>query len=94
MRIVLAGATGVIGRELVPMLSGAGHAVVGLSRSQGTDMLDPNAVVSPFDTTRPDAIIHMATAIPASMNPRRMVRDNPFSPSLTPTMPPPPSSPP
>jgi nucleoside-diphosphate-sugar epimerase len=75
MRIVLAGPTGVIGRELVPMLSGAGHEVVGLSRSQGTDVLDPDAVISLFDTTRPDAIIHMATAIPASINPRRMVRD-------------------
>jgi uncharacterized protein YbjT (DUF2867 family) len=33
MRILLAGATGVIGRQTVPILTGAGHQVTGLART-------------------------------------------------------------
>jgi nucleoside-diphosphate-sugar epimerase len=34
MRILLAGATGVIGRQAVPVLAAAGHQVVGLARTR------------------------------------------------------------
>jgi uncharacterized protein YbjT (DUF2867 family) len=34
MRILLAGATGVIGRQTVPILTGAGHQVTGLARTR------------------------------------------------------------
>ena len=33
MRVLVAGATGAIGRPLVPLLSTAGHEVIGLTRS-------------------------------------------------------------
>ena len=33
MRVLIAGATGVIGRQAVPRLAAAGHDVIGLSRS-------------------------------------------------------------
>ena len=33
MRILVAGATGAIGRELVPQLMAAGHSVVGTTRT-------------------------------------------------------------
>jgi uncharacterized protein YbjT (DUF2867 family) len=33
MRILLAGATGVIGRQAVPVLAAAGHEVTGLART-------------------------------------------------------------
>ena len=33
MRVFLAGASGVIGTRLVPLLAQAGHAVVGMTRS-------------------------------------------------------------
>jgi uncharacterized protein YbjT (DUF2867 family) len=33
MRILLAGATGVIGRQVVPVLAAAGHEVTGLART-------------------------------------------------------------
>jgi uncharacterized protein YbjT (DUF2867 family) len=32
MRILLAGATGIIGRQAVPVLRGSGHQVIGLAR--------------------------------------------------------------
>ena len=35
MRIFLAGASGVIGVRLVPLLAGAGHVVAGMTRSPG-----------------------------------------------------------
>jgi uncharacterized protein YbjT (DUF2867 family) len=53
MRILLAGATGVIGRQAVPVLAAAGHQVVGLARTPArlpdaevvaADALDPAAV--------------------------------------------------
>src|SRR5690242_14951215 len=34
MRVFVAGATGAIGRELVPALKAAGHSVAGLTRSE------------------------------------------------------------
>ena len=75
MRVVVAGATGVIGRCLVPQLSAAGHEVTGLSRKQGADLLDRDAVIAVVKDARPDAVVHMATAIPARINPKKMARD-------------------
>jgi len=75
MRVVVAGATGVIGRCLVPRLSAAGHEVTGLSRAAGVDLLDRNAVIRLVAEARPDAAVHMATAIPARINPKTMARD-------------------
>ncbi len=37
MRVFVAGATGAIGRQLVPRLVAAGHEVTGMTRSEGTD---------------------------------------------------------
>ena len=36
MRILLAGATGVIGRQAVPVLAAAGQQVTGLARAPGS----------------------------------------------------------
>lgn len=75
MRVVVAGATGVIGRCLIPQLSAAGHQVIGLSRSQGADLLDRAAVIRAVKEAQPDAVVHMATAIPARINPKKMTRE-------------------
>ena len=89
MRIFLAGATGVVGRHLVPLLREAGHGVVGTTRSlekavhlraQGVqaeilNALDPEATVRAVIAARPDAIVHQLTAIPANLNLRRFDRE-------------------
>ncbi len=72
MRVVVAGATGVIGRQLVPLLTASGHEVTQLSRQRGTDLLDRAAVIDLVARTRAEAVVHMATAIPAQINPRRL----------------------
>lgn len=89
MRIFLAGATGVVGRHLVPLLREAGHVVIGTTRSperaerlgaQGVqaeilDALDREATVKAVIKAQPDAIVHQLTAIPANMNLRRFDRE-------------------
>ena len=82
MKILLAGASGAIGRRLVPLLRAAGHDVVGTTRSADkTDALralgaEP-AVVDVFDAaalTRivqaalPQVVIHQLTDLPCAPN--------------------------
>ncbi len=89
MRILLAGATGVIGRALLPLLLERGHEVVAVChspekldglRAQGAqavalDALDAAATREAVTAANPQAVIHQLTAIPAQINPRTMVRD-------------------
>jgi nucleoside-diphosphate-sugar epimerase len=84
MRILLAGATGVIGRQTVPILTGAGHQVTGLARTPtrlpdtevvAADALDPAAVADAVRSAAPDVIVHMLTAIPDPVDPRHLARD-------------------
>jgi nucleoside-diphosphate-sugar epimerase len=89
MKVFLAGATGVIGRRLVPMLVADGHEVIGTTRSPAKthelraagaqpvvlDALDGPAVQAAVSDARADAIIHQLTALPARIDPRRMERD-------------------
>jgi 2-alkyl-3-oxoalkanoate reductase len=89
VRVFLAGATGVIGRRLVPMLLAEGHQVTGMTRSPGkvealramgaepvvADALDARAMTAAVGGARPDAVIHQLTSIPARIHPRRMRRD-------------------
>jgi 2-alkyl-3-oxoalkanoate reductase len=89
MRIFLAGASGAIGHQLVPMLIAAGHEVTGTTRStqraewlqaQGArvavlDALDEDAVAAAVREAAPEAVIHQLTAIPQRLNPRSIERD-------------------
>jgi len=84
MRILLAGATGVIGRQTVPVLAAAGHQVIGLARTPArlpdaevvvADALDAAAVADAVGSAAPDAIVHMLTAIPDPVDPRHLARD-------------------
>jgi nucleoside-diphosphate-sugar epimerase len=89
VRIFLAGATGAIGRQLVPLLVAGGHDVVGATRSPTKvgalraagaepvvlDALDAAAVRAAVADARPDAVIHQLTALPQRIDPRKMERD-------------------
>ncbi len=75
MKIFLAGAAGVIGRRLTPLLIGAGHSVVGTTRSAdkaatlrslgaepvAVDVFDAQALQRAVVTAQPDAVIHQLT---------------------------------
>jgi nucleoside-diphosphate-sugar epimerase len=88
MRVFVAGATGAIGKQLVPRLVAAGHEVHGMTRSESkqamlselgavpvvADALDPDQVAEAVGRARPDVIVHQLTAI-GSVDPRHFDRD-------------------
>src|SRR5215213_8368093 len=92
MRVFVAGATGAIGRQLVPRLVTAGHEVHGMTRSESkrallfelgavpvvADALDPDQVAKAVAGARPDVIVHELTAIGA-IDMRHFERD--FAPT-------------
>lgn len=77
MRVFVAGATGAIGRQLVPRLVEAGHEVHGMTRSESkqamldelgavpvvADALDPDQVAEAVGRARPEVIVHQLTAL-------------------------------
>lgn len=80
MKIFITGATGVLGRHIVPQLVQSGHQVRGLARSDGNiellsrlrveparvDLFDLAALTQAVEGC--DAILHLATRIPSTMN--------------------------
>jgi nucleoside-diphosphate-sugar epimerase len=91
MRVFVAGATGAIGKQLVPRLVAAGHEVHGMTRRESkqamldelgavpvvADALDSDQVAEAVSTAKPDVIVHQATAFGAvdKINPRHLDRD-------------------
>ncbi len=89
MRVFVAGATGAIGKQLVPRLVEAGHEVHGMTRSESkqamlhelgavpvvADALDPDQVAQAVGRAKPDVIVHQLTAIPAGLDLRHFDRD-------------------
>ena len=85
MRVFVAGASGAIGRPLVPRLIAAGHEVTGTTRSEGSaeairaagasaaivDALDADALRDAVERATPEAIVHELTALPERFNPRK-----------------------
>src|SRR5215218_2962656 len=79
MRVFVAGATGAIGKQLVPRLVAACHEVHGMTRSESkqtmlselgavpviADALDSDQVAEAVGSARPDVIVHELTAIGA-----------------------------
>lgn len=75
MKIFLAGATGAVGRLLLPLLVQAGHEVVGTTRSTAkstqivadggqpvvVDVLERVALFTALERARPDVVIHQLT---------------------------------
>ncbi|MET9347052.1 NAD-dependent epimerase/dehydratase family protein [Streptomyces termitum] len=89
MRVLLAGATGAIGRPLVRALVRDGHEVLGLARSEGSaaavralggtpvraDALDREGLLRAVDGLSADAVVHQLTAL---RTPRRtLTADDP-----------------
>jgi 2-alkyl-3-oxoalkanoate reductase len=90
MKILLIGATGAIGKRLVPLLVAEGHEVAGTTRSGDKverlralgaepvvlDLLDEAAVGRVVAAVAPEVIVHEATALSGlSNNPRRFDAD-------------------
>lgn len=84
MRVFVAGAAGVLGRPLLPKLAAAGHEVTGTTRrperaeairAAGAepavcDALDAAALREAVAAARPDAVVHLLTALPQRYDPR------------------------
>jgi nucleoside-diphosphate-sugar epimerase len=89
VRVFVAGASGAIGRQLVPLLLAEGHEVTGMTRSPATaaeltangatgvvaDALDAESVATAVADARPEAVVHELTALPARIDPRKIERD-------------------
>lgn len=83
MRILLAGATGVVGTRALEALVDRGHEVIGMSRDEAGDrqvmdrgatavrgdVLEPSTIERLAATTDPGVLIHAATAIPTDDRP-------------------------
>src|SRR5215467_773913 len=88
MRVLVAGATGVVGRQLVPQLVAAGHQVTGTTRSAakaGTihaagaeaavvDGLDAVGVGEAVAKAEPEVVIHQMTALSGDFDLRHFAR--------------------
>ena len=85
MRIFVAGATGAIGRPLVPQLLAAGHEVVGMTRSEEraaairaagaeavvADVYDAGALVRALRDAQPEVVVNALTDIPRVIDLRK-----------------------
>jgi nucleoside-diphosphate-sugar epimerase len=88
MKILVAGATGALGKQLVPRLLANGHDVVGITRSESkvealrnlgasgvvADVLDPDQVARVVAEAQPEVIIHQLTALSGSIDVRHFDR--------------------
>jgi NAD(P)-dependent dehydrogenase (short-subunit alcohol dehydrogenase family) len=77
MKIFVAGATGALGRRLVPLLVANGHTVVGTTRTPDKaealraagatpvvlDALDRDAVIDALTRAEPEVVVHQLTAL-------------------------------
>jgi nucleoside-diphosphate-sugar epimerase len=89
MKVLVAGATGALGRQLVPQLVARGHEVYGMTRSESkaesvramgasplvADALDPEAVASAVAESEPEVIVHQLTALSGSLDMRHFDRE-------------------
>jgi nucleoside-diphosphate-sugar epimerase len=89
MKVLVAGATGALGRQLVPKLAARDHEVFGMTRSESkrdvvrrmgatpvvADALDPDPVSNAVAKSDPEVIVHQLTALSSSISMRHFDRD-------------------
>ena len=89
MKVLVAGAAGVMGAQLLPRLVADGHEVVGMTRSAAkagaieaagaraaiADALDPDQVARAVGEAEPEAIVHELTALSGSLDLRHFDRE-------------------
>lgn len=85
-RLFLAGASGVIGRRLAPLLVADGWQVAGLTRTSEhasileslgvepvvADVFDADALHAALDRARPEVVMHQLTDLPRDLDPEKM----------------------
>ncbi len=88
MKVLVAGASGALGRQLVPLLVERGDEVTGITRAPSkleaierlgakgivADALDPDAVGRAVGQARPDVLVHELTALSGSLDVRHFDR--------------------
>src|SRR5215216_6577214 len=88
MKVLVAGATGALGKQLVPRLVGRGHKVVGTTRSESkcaaifdlgatpavVDALDADQVARVVAEAEPEVIVHELTALSGDLDLRHFER--------------------
>lgn len=86
MKVLVAGATGAIGRPLVSALMAAGHEVIGMSSSENgarslrekgakgevANVLDEHALLALVKRVKPEAVIDELTSLPKRYTPEEM----------------------
>jgi nucleoside-diphosphate-sugar epimerase len=85
MRVLVAGASGAIGRQLLPLLDAVGHETIALVHRTPVevhnghvvtaDALNRDAVVTAVSEFEPEVVVNLLTAIPHSPNPRKFERE-------------------
>lgn len=82
MRVFVAGASGALGRPLIPRLLAAGHEITGMTRrperaeeiraagaaATVCDVFDREALHAAVAAARPEVVVHALTALPAKMD--------------------------
>lgn len=88
MKVFVAGATGALGKALIPQLVARGHDAVGMARTEEkaalvrglgaeavlADGLDPESVGRAVGELEPDVIVHQLTALAGSLDMRHIER--------------------
>jgi nucleoside-diphosphate-sugar epimerase len=88
MKVLVAGATGALGKQLVPKLVARGHEVVGMTRSESkrqlvldmgatpavADALDAEQVARVVAEAEPEVIVHQLTALSGDLDLRHFDR--------------------
>ncbi len=85
MKVFLAGASGVIGRRLLPLLVSAGHEVTAITRSEERtaglraagatplvcDVFDAEGLAAALQAAAPEVVLHELTDLPPKLDPRK-----------------------